>query len=649
MSGSVGSLVVRVKRRRDQAPAETLLIVEDDHPRTKKAASEALSGEMGKLSTSSAQGGGTGLGRSVVLRRMATMTSAQGNQMDSVVSSLQGAPEAAGASSVSGGGASMWITQGRSVFQSQADGTSYVVVDLSQVKMRDSMDVGDGQEVSSSCSGGSSSAGGGGAVKRSPIRDPPTRNLEAAIEKAILTSDFNDLSYAILQGANPNYQRPLPERPDGSSTDPADPLPGGETALMAAARQGNVRMVDRLVSLGVNVFATDALGRTAMDLARAAPARSASQEIALKLHSAAIKAHREAAPAQIEGGVDGDYEVDVFYAAPASSSSSSSSSAAPHEEAGPASDAWAGLSFAHAQPVVRVDGLRIGRDGLAEIELTYDSDWSDLGDDEDPDSNDERYHGNDYPDEEEGDEEEQDEDSEANAHLGIGRADLDSEEEEEERRLNGTTQPAAKARAPRAGRMDDSDDEGEGGDDEDEDEQGGQSRFLRKPIGRVVRPMVQGGDHLCPPHSRESIRAVWGETGGLDEDDEDDEDGEGGGGMAGDEGAAYSGILRQGFTLRDRFSAGGQGMGPSNRGAAVGQGVSAAHRQRLAKMRAVSGLDFGAAPREFAPSGLAKFGMELSDGEDEGAAPYHAAGRPPPGTVAYDPYLDDDDDDDDNL
>eukprot|EP01035_Chromulina_nebulosa_P023836 gene23836-30929_t len=31
-------------------------------------------------------------------------------------------------------------------------------------------------------------------------------------------------------------------------------------------------------------------------------------------------------------------------------------------------------------------------------------DWSDLGDDEDPDSNDERFYGNDYPDDDEGDE-----------------------------------------------------------------------------------------------------------------------------------------------------------------------------------------------------------------------------------------------------
>jgi hypothetical protein len=34
-----------------------------------------------------------------------------------------------------------------------------------------------------------------------------------------------------------------------------------------------------------------------------------------------------------------------------------------------------------------------------ELVFEYDSDWSDLADDEDPDSNDERFEGNDYPDE----------------------------------------------------------------------------------------------------------------------------------------------------------------------------------------------------------------------------------------------------------
>ena len=37
-----------------------------------------------------------------------------------------------------------------------------------------------------------------------------------------------------------------------------------------------------------------------------------------------------------------------------------------------------------------------------ELVFEYDSDWSDLADDEDPDSNDERFEGNDYPEEGEG-------------------------------------------------------------------------------------------------------------------------------------------------------------------------------------------------------------------------------------------------------
>src|SRR5690606_16447955 len=56
--------------------------------------------------------------------------------------------------------------------------------------------------------------------------------------------------------------------------------------------------------------------------------------------------------------------------------------------------------------IVRVEGLRINSaDGEVElVDTEYDSDWSDLGDDEEPDSNDERFEGNDYPDEEDEDE-----------------------------------------------------------------------------------------------------------------------------------------------------------------------------------------------------------------------------------------------------
>ena len=656
-------MIVRVKRRRDHQPAESLCIVEDnEHPRAKKTASESMLSEMGQLSTTGVGSSGSSLGRSIVLRRVTTMSSVLGTQMDAVVSSLQDAPQQFDAQTSGGGSssASMWITQGKSMYQSQADGSNYVVVDMSQVKMRSraiDAGVGGGIEGSSAHSADSpasiASTSPASGAKRCPVLDPPTRKLEAAIETALVTGDFNAMAYALQQGPNVNHQRPQPEVP---IFDPRSPLCGGETALMAAAKQGNVRMLERLLSLGVDVFAADALGRTAIDLARVGPAQSTSQEICLKLHTAAIRAQRpgDQAAANGSGAVDDpEYEFDVFFGgAPGGMAYSDQPSSLPlagdasmqvengapastttHAAASGMASSWEGLRFPQeAQaPVVCVDGLRFVDNGLVELVAAYDSDWSDLGDDEDPDSNDERYHGNDYPDDEDDDgEEEEEPDSDIERHLGIGRADLDSECEEDEHRLGI---PGARTRAPRA----DEDDEDYGAEEDDSgngDDMpgGGESRFERQPIGRVVRPTIQGGDSLLPTHTRESIRALWGETGGLDDEDEDFD----GGDEGGDEGAVYGGIARQGYTLRDRFSASGHGMGP-------GQGAAMAHIERLKKMRSATGMDFGAVPREFTTGGLAKFGMELSDDDDDDGV-YGAGSRPPPGSLAYDPDLDDYDD-----
>ena len=46
--------------------------------------------------------------------------------------------------------------------------------------------------------------------------------------------------------------------------------------------------------------------------------------------------------------------------------------------------------------------MQISRNGNVELVFEYDSDWSDLADDEEPDSNDERFAGNDYPEEGDG-------------------------------------------------------------------------------------------------------------------------------------------------------------------------------------------------------------------------------------------------------
>eukprot|EP00595_Chromulina_sp_UTEXLB2642_P003467 CAMPEP_0196764932 /NCGR_PEP_ID=MMETSP1095-20130614/7189_1 /TAXON_ID=96789 ORGANISM="Chromulina nebulosa, Strain UTEXLB2642" /NCGR_SAMPLE_ID=MMETSP1095 /ASSEMBLY_ACC=CAM_ASM_000446 /LENGTH=104 /DNA_ID=CAMNT_0042121795 /DNA_START=490 /DNA_END=801 /DNA_ORIENTATION=- len=54
--------------------------------------------------------------------------------------------------------------------------------------------------------------------------------------------------------------------------------------------------------------------------------------------------------------------------------------------------------------MIPIEGVHISENGYIDLIFDYNSDWSDLCDDEDPDSNDERYYGNDYPDDDEGDE-----------------------------------------------------------------------------------------------------------------------------------------------------------------------------------------------------------------------------------------------------
>ena len=61
-------------------------------------------------------------------------------------------------------------------------------------------------------------------------------------------------------------------------------------------------------------------------------------------------------------------------------------------------------SHAHTNSHTLTHRLHITGNGNVELVFEYDSDWSDLADDEDPDSNDERFEGNDYPDEGAGEE-----------------------------------------------------------------------------------------------------------------------------------------------------------------------------------------------------------------------------------------------------
>jgi len=200
--------------------------------------------------------------------------------------------------------------------------------------------------------------------------------MDKGIAIAIRNGDFNDLSTALIQGADPNYQT-------ASSN-------GGHTALMAAAMKGNVRMVRRLLLKAVNVQVANADGKTALDLvptkltARTSSDVTEIRSLILRAVEAACQRSASKTALRSESGLSDDFVYDIYSVSAIDASSSDA----------PCS-------------VVQVEGLKIVGEGIIDIDLllSYDSDWSDLGEDEDPDSNDERFHGNDYPDEAASDEE----------------------------------------------------------------------------------------------------------------------------------------------------------------------------------------------------------------------------------------------------
>jgi len=110
-----------------------------------------------------------------------------------------------------------------------------------------------------------------------------------------------------------------------------------------------------------------------------------------------------------------------------------------------------------------------------------------------------------------------------------------------------------------------------------------------------------------------------------------------------------NGVLRDGAALRQLW-----GEREGGAAAAVGGDEhSRAHAERLAGMNQRSGLQFGSDVREFdMRSGLAKYGADLSDCEDEvnnahvllGANGRYADIKPSSDTVAYDSELDNSDD-----
>eukprot|EP01034_Spumella_vulgaris_P025307 gene25308-31748_t len=257
------------------------------------------------------------------------------------------------------------------------------------------------------------------------VLDPATRQVERGIKQAIERNDFHDLNYALQLGGNPNHQ--IHEKL------------GGHTALMAATIQCNLNLVKRLLSSQVSVTLRNREGLSAFDLLKRETKINKVDriEITLLLQTAITKsyiAEQKQLAILRQYRIDmGDTTVDPLTGLIVSSTSKMGSEPASYVvdiycvqmgegegemEIGSTTSDGSSTQLvpvagnnnktslldvdSSKYSIIQVDGLHISSGGEAELSFEdYDSDAnSDMGDDEEPDSNDERYTGNDYPDEE---------------------------------------------------------------------------------------------------------------------------------------------------------------------------------------------------------------------------------------------------------
>ena len=183
---------------------------------------------------------------------------------------------------------------------------------------------------------------------------------------------------------------------------------------MAAAKHCNLRMVRRLLQLGVDPTLTDSEGHNALTYVRETRRnQEEAAEIRTLIQTAVLKQkqqqHHQSGVESAGGDMEEDqFVIDLYCVTDAVMGEVEGEEDANRAEGGGESD---GNMEGRGVPL-RVNGLRILDDRLGHVRISseegaYDSDWSDLGDDEDPDSNDERFPGNDYPDEEDDEEEEE--------------------------------------------------------------------------------------------------------------------------------------------------------------------------------------------------------------------------------------------------
>lgn len=575
-------LVVRVKRRRDDDPAGFISVYEDTHTAPAKKRknlvdelekSMSLSAFSETAAVSQAEDTSTveyaEVGRKrIILRRVSTLDKYNRSSFDADTLAALSAEQPVSTDEYSAKRARTIVTQSKRAIQLPGTENSCVMVDSMQI-------FEDRQQTEAAKTTDKTSRNDG----KTKILDPATRTLAKGISAAVKRGDFNDIAAAMIQGGDADYQLP--------------PSDGGYTALMAATMHGNVRMVKRLLLKHVDVtIRSSAEGKAAIDLLpkETRSNREDISEIRIFLQNAAMKQlqHRAMRERHVTSESN-DFVVDIYTSTAAADSANADSSSSANANASAEQEEEIIGSLLH------VEGLRFAANGAVEL-LAYDSDWSDLADDEDPDSNDERHFANDYPDEEDeddggrlfnnDDDEEDDEDEVENRQQRQAlRQQQDTEQWAVEREIDDYLSSA----------LGGSDGGGKGA---------GQVIFdqRRRAVGRVMRPFTMPeseADHsssipLFGQHTTESLQQLWGES----------------------ETANDSGHVNE-------------------------------SEERLQQMRQRTNMTFASDPREFDPqSGLPKYGERLSDDGDELMMDEEGY-RPDRDAIAYDSELDHESEDDD--
>ena len=209
-------------------------------------------------------------------------------------------------------------------------------------------------------------------------------NIEASV---LLTA----ITETVKQGAKVDHQL------SGSGLSP----------LMASVILSDIRATKNLLTEGASVLLKDSNNISALQHAeKACNLRSeytTARQI-LGLIQRATMAANDDLNEDTDAEADAyDFVYDVFVSESIPSQPTSKGTDNINENQGLVGETMKIEGEIEAEVTVAVPGVRFGAGMGCEIVFDYDSDWSDLADDEDPDSNDERFFGNDYPDEEDDD------------------------------------------------------------------------------------------------------------------------------------------------------------------------------------------------------------------------------------------------------